>query len=76
MVHTFVNIRQILTKSAPIDSPDQDLSIGIDLVKIWPVESYDLPKFANQNSVAVYSLMNYIDGKTMWEFRLENFEGR
>ena len=37
MVHNFVNIDQISTKPVPIDSPGQDLSIGTDLVKIWPV---------------------------------------
>ena len=34
MVHNFVDIGQILTQPVPIDSPDQDLSIGTRLVKI------------------------------------------
>ena len=34
MVHNFVGISQISTKPIPIDSPGQDLSIGIGLVKI------------------------------------------
>ena len=37
MDHNFVNIGQILTKPVPIDSPGQDLSTGIGLVKIWPM---------------------------------------
>ena len=37
MVHTVVNIGQILPKPVPIVSPGHDLSIGIGLVKIWPM---------------------------------------
>ena len=37
MAQNFVNVDQILPKPVPIESPGQDLSIGTDLGKIWPM---------------------------------------